>query len=286
MRFPIRSFLLALGLSAAIASAARPCVAQTAGAIEFTARVTPTDGRPEPVRQLTFFLIHKSLTDIRKEAESADPLPDLAKFADSLDVSPELKAWMKKNHTVELAGPDFFQRLTPDDVVNVPEFLSAYLSGTAGLEGLQFPKPKFKERDRQANPEKYKQQVAEFHEAVKRFITAEPDTTKGMDLPLDSVNPAPAWNQKVAEQKRRVDRRVSELAQTRYLAAQTDTDLEGHGAFSGLAPGDYWLTTLGMPAMAGDVRLKWDLPVAVQSGVTTRVALSNLNAVEPAADRQ
>ena len=286
MRFPIRSFLLALGLSAAAASAARPCVAQTAGAIEFTARVMPTDGRPEPVRQLTFFLIHKSLTDIRKEAESADPLPDLAKFADSLDVSPELKAWMKKNHTVELAGPDFFQRLTPDDVVNVPEFLSAYLSGTAGLEGLQFPKPKFKERDRQANPEKYKQQVAEYREAMRKFIVAQPDTMKGMDLALDPVNPAPAWQQKVAEQKRRIDRRVTQIAQTRYLAAQTDTDLDGNGSFTGLAPGNYWLSTLGMPAMAGDVRLKWNLPVAVQSGATTRVALSNLNAVEPAADRQ
>lgn len=286
MRLRIRFSLLALGLAFSAAAVARPRPAQAAGAIEFTARVTPTDGRPEPVRQLTFFLIRKSLTDIRKEAEAADPLPDLDKYADSLKVSPELKSWMKKNHTLELAGPDFFQRLTPDDVINVPEFMSAYMAGTTGLEGIAFPKPKFKERDRQANPEKYKQQVAEYREAMRKFIVAQPDTLQGMDLALDSVNPSSAWQQKVAEQKQRIDRRVTEIAQTRYLAAQTDTDLDGNGSFTGLAPGDYWLSTLGMPAMAGDVHLRWDLRVAVQNGVTTRLALSNLNAVEPSANRQ
>ncbi len=38
------------------------------GAIEFVAQVTPTAGRPEPARQLTFYLLRKSFADIQKEA--------------------------------------------------------------------------------------------------------------------------------------------------------------------------------------------------------------------------
>ena len=78
--------------------------AQSAGSVEFTAHVTPTDGRAEPVRQLTFYLLSKSLDDIRQEALRLEPPPDLDKFIDSLTVSPKLKEWMKKNHTVQLGA--------------------------------------------------------------------------------------------------------------------------------------------------------------------------------------
>ena len=72
------------------------------------------------------------------------------------------------------------------------------------------------------------------------------------------------------------------LAQTAYLAAQVESDFEGRGALRGLAPGTYWLTTLDTPAMAGDVRLRWDVLVQVAAGQIARINLSNLNAVEPA----
>jgi hypothetical protein len=36
---------------------------------------------------------------------------------------------------------------------------------------------------------------------------------------------------------------------------------------------------IGTQAISGDVRLHWDVPVAVRQGETARVELSNLNAV-------
>ena len=64
-----------------------------------------------------------------------------------------------------------------------------------------------------------------------------------------------------------------------YLAAKTDSDLDGHGAFTGLPPGTYWLGTLETEAVAGDARLRWDASVIVRAGQTTRLELSNLNAL-------
>jgi hypothetical protein len=71
-----------------------------------------------------------------------------------------------------------------------------------------------------------------------------------------------------------------ELAQTKYLAAKADTDLDGRGAVSGLAPGEYWVSTLNLDANAGDTRLAWDVPVAIRAGQATRVELTNLNALD------
>lgn len=82
------------------------------------------------------------------------------------------------------------------------------------------------------------------------------------------------------EQRQRVTRHAIQLAQTVYLAGEIDSGMDSGGAFAGLAPGTYWLTTLDTPALAGDVRLLWDLPVTVRPGETTRVELSNANALE------
>ena len=58
--------------------------AQSTGRIEFMALVTPTGGQPEPVRQLTFYLLRKSVEDIRAEALQTAPAPALDKFIDGL----------------------------------------------------------------------------------------------------------------------------------------------------------------------------------------------------------
>jgi hypothetical protein len=102
----------------------------------------------------------------------------------------------------------------------------------------------------------------------------------GMELELTAVNPQAKWSQIQFERKRRVQRVAPEVAQTKYLAAQTDTDLEGRGTVANLPAGNYWISTLNLDAGAGDSRLRWDVPVVVQAGRSTRIELTNLNATD------
>ncbi len=258
--------------------------AQTAasGSIEFQARIQPAGGRLEPVRSLSFYLLRKSLADIRTEAAQAEPPTDLDQFIENLSVSAELKAWMRKNHTVALAGTEFTKRLTSDDVTTIPEFLEAYMKHNTASMNAGVPAPKFKESDRLSNPEKYKRERDEYLQSIKRHIASRPETMDGIDAALGDSNPTQRWAQRQAEQQRKVERRSLMLAQTTYLAGQTDSDLDGRGAIRGLLPGIYWLATLDSPAMAGDVRLHWDVSVRIAPGETARIELNNVNAVEPA----
>jgi hypothetical protein len=272
---------LAQSLALAASPARSAGVESQTGNIEFNAQITPTGARPAPARDLTFYLLHKSLEDIRREVTESDPPPVLAKFVDSLDVSPELKDWMKKHQTVQLGGADFNKSLGASDIVDIPEFFMAYLSHAADFSGIGFPKPKFKEKDRIANPEKYKREKEEYKQAVSKFITAVPDSAQGLDVDLNDINPYERWMDLVGQEKARVAKRTFELAQTRELITQTDTNLDGRGAFAGLAPGEYWIATLDRQAIAGDVRLGWNVHVTVRAGEVTRVELNNLNAALP-----
>jgi hypothetical protein len=255
--------------------------APASGAVEFQARIQPVGGRLEPVRSLSFYLLRKSVAEIRKEAEQAEPPAELDSFIDGLSVSPELKAWMKKNHTVALSGSDFTKQLTADDITGVPEFLEAFMVHNGAALNAGLPAPKFKESDRVSNPEKYRREREQYLQAVRRYFAAHPEGTEGIDAQLGDSNPSQRWVQRQVEQQRKIERRSQMMAQTTYLAAQAESDLEGRGSLRALAPGRYWLTTLDTPAMAGDVRLLWDVPVEVKAGQTSRIELSNLNAVEP-----
>jgi hypothetical protein len=280
MKSQLRSSWVAFGLALlALVPVARPA-AQSPGTIEFTAQVTPSGGRPEPVRQMTFYALRKNLADIRREALRIHPAPDLDSFVDGLSYSAELKAWMKTNRTVQVAGPEFTRNLKPVDIVDVPEFYDAYMARNAGFEGVGFPKPKFREKDRAANPDKYKQQREEFREALRKFVAATPNSVQGIDADLTAINPYEKWTRILNEHAGLVEKLTLEMAQTRYLAAQAETNLDGRGSFASLAPGDYWISMLGVPAAAGDVRLHWDLRVTVRPGETTRVDLTNFNATE------
>lgn len=284
----LRANLMLAALAAATAFAAaqprnaapQPQAAAT-GSIEFTASVSPTDGRPEAVRQFTFYLLRKSLADLHAEVEAGDPSPDLNAFIDGLPVSPELKAWMKQNQTVELAGTDFTKKLTPDAILNVPEFMKAYVTFNSGYPGSGFPSPKYRESDKEKNPDKYAQQLQEFRASVLRFAIANPTNKEGMEAELTDVNQSQKWFALRAAERARVTTRTLRLAQTEYLAAQTDSDLDGHGAMAGVPPGNYWLGTLGDVAQAGDIRQSWDVPVTVAAGQTTHIDLTNLNATAP-----
>jgi hypothetical protein len=266
--------LLLIGLPARLS-------AQAGGSVEFAAQVAPTGGRPEPVRQLTFYLLRKSIEEIRAEAAQLEPAPDLDKFVDELTVSPELKAWMKKHHSVQLSGSDFTKSLTPDDIMDVHEFFDAYMSRNIGFKGVGFPDPKFKEKDLKTNPDKYNQQKADYLAAIRKFVAAMPESVQGIDIDLNEINPSTKWQHLVSDHAQRLDERTFDLAQQRYLAGKTDTNLDGRGSFAGVAPGPYWIGMIGIQAIAGDVRLRWDLPVTVRPGETTHVELTNLNAMKP-----
>jgi hypothetical protein len=254
--------------------------AQSAGGVDFVALVAPTGGQPEPVRQLRFYLLRKSLEDIRAEAASQSAAgADLDKFIDGLSVSPELKAWMTKHHTVRLSGEDFTKGLTAKDIVQVPEFFQAYMTHNEAFRGVGFPEPKFKQKDAVSNPEKYKPQKDAYEAAVRKFIASNPDTIAGMDLELLDLNPYTKWLALEGKQQDLLDARTFRVAEERYVAAHTNTDLDGHGSFSGIAPGHYWIGLLGTEAISGAVRVRWDFPVTVRQGETARIELSNLNAV-------
>jgi hypothetical protein len=271
MRFTCAALLCALP-----AAFATPAAAQT-GTVEFTARATPTGGRDEPAARLRFFLLHKSFADIRKEAEEPEPRADLNRFVDELNVSPELKAWMKRTRSVELSGEEFVRRLTANDVLEVPEFFEAFLAQNTGDLGL--PAPKSSEASQHKNQQKYEKQQREYSEQLRKYIRANPHTLAGIDIHLAAMNPGQRWARAESSRRERMRQLALALAQTKYLTAKTETDLEGRAALAHIAPGNYWLSTLEGEAVAGDARLRWDLPVTVRAGQVARIELSNLNSV-------
>jgi hypothetical protein len=257
-----------------------PRAAAQTGSVQFVARVTPSAGEDEPVRTLPFYLLSKSYSDIQKEAEAALPVPNQDKFIDSLDVSKELKAWMKTNHRVKLAGEDFTKMLKADDIMNVPEFFSAYVERMVGDRTAGFPTPKYKLEDRTKDPAKYDRQVVQYHDAIRAFIIADPDSKDGLDLSLEEVNPGHKWDMLGAKNLADLNRETADLARGKYLVARAETDMQGQGALRGIPPGNYWLGTLNIEAVAGDARARWDVPVTVRAGQPSYVTLSNINSVK------
>lgn len=254
--------------------------AGAAGSVEFGAYIRPSEGQLEPVRGMTFYLLSRSLSDIRKEIENTDALVDLDHFIAQLSLSAELKEWMKKHSRIDLAGDGFIKELTADDIIDVPEFLTAYKSQNGSALHAIIPEPKYKNGDEQKNPEKYKLQREQYRQALVRYIQANLDSLQGLDAELRDINPNPRWLRLQSDHQRHTEQRAMQLAQTHYLVATAVTDLNGGAAFEDLPPGQYWISNLDIPALAGDVRLHWDVAITVAPAKTTRVQLSNLNALE------
>jgi len=231
---------------------------------------------------MTFYLLSKSLADIRKEAEAAEPVTDLDHFIAQSGVSPELKAWMTKHHLVNLAGNDFVKELTPDDVIGVPEFLSAYNDQNGAAVHAGVPEPKYKKGEQEKDPEKYKRQREQYQQALRRYIEAHPELMQGLDAEFSELNPYPRWMKLQAQQQHHLEQRVMQLAQTRYLVDSAVTSLNGKGSFQGLNAGPYWISNLDTPALSGDFHLLWDVAINVPPAKTVRIELSNLNTVETA----
>jgi len=275
MKNAIGAFIFLLGLAAASAPRAS---AQNAS-IEFVAQATPSGGLQEPVRGFPFFLLTKSFADIGKEAADTYPKPDMDAFIAKLDVSPELRAWMKKNSCVTLTGEDFIHLLHADDILSVPEFKKAYLDRNSGDQSADFPEPKFKASDEQKNPAKFKKESDDYAEMIRKYIQAHPGSTSGIDLGLAEVDPSPKWNALLGTRGAAIHQRALDLAQSNYLVARAETNLQGQGFIRGLAPGTYWLSTLDVPAIVGDARPRWDVPITLRAGDTKNIALSNSNSV-------
>jgi hypothetical protein len=250
------------------------------GTLELTARITPTSARPEPVRQFTFYLLTKSYEEIAKEIEETDKLPTREQFINDLKVSKELKDWLKAHDVLDLATPGLDKEVTADDIVRTPEFLLAYQRSNSGGVTNGLPTPKYTEAEKTEKPERYEKQKQEYLAALKKFIAARPETLSGIELELDSVNPQNKWVRLQSDHTRRVLRLAPDVAQTKYLAAKADTDLDGRAVLSSLAAGNYWISTLNLDAAAGDTRLRWDVAITIKPGQTARIELTNLNATD------
>jgi len=250
------------------------------GSLDISARITPTGARPEPVRQFTFYILTKSYSDIVKEVEEKDPIPPRDQFIEGLKVSAELRTWLKGHDVLDLSQPDLDKLLTPDDVLNVPEFMSAYQRSNSGGVTQGMPQPKYTQIDQTEHPEKYEKLKQDYLVALKKFVRQHPTTISGIEIELEGVNPQHKWATLQNDRRKRVTRMAPEIAQVKFLAGKADTDLEGRASVSGLAPGDYWISSLNLDANSGDMRVRWDVPVKIERGKTVRLDLSNLNSID------
>lgn len=254
--------------------------ANTNGTLELTARITPTSARPEPVRQFTFYLLTRSYEEIAKEIDAGDKLPTREQFINDLKVSEELKDWLKAHDILDLTTPGLDKEVMADDIVRTPEFLLAYQRSNSGGVTNGLPNPKYTEAEKTEKPERYERQKQEYLTALRKFIASHPGTISGIELELDGVNPQNKWVKIQSDHTKHVLRLAPDVAQTKYLAAKADTDLDGRAVLSGLAVGNYWISTLNLDAAAGDTRLRWDVGVTIKPGQATRIELTNLNAAD------
>jgi hypothetical protein len=274
-----RNYAAAAGCLAAVLLLAAGFAAAQSGdaSLEFLVQATPTGGRAEKVMKQPFYLLRASLADIEKQAGEQVPPPDLDAFADSLDASDDLKAWIKRTRRANLHGSDFLRSLTPDDILGVPEFKEAYVARNAIMVGLGFPRfPKASEKEK--DPAKYEQAVKGYWDKVRAYAATYPESKDQMDDHLVDINPGPAWRAKEDARALQVRQKMEQLIHSRYLVARAETDYDGLARISGLAPGRYWLTNLWTEVRAGDLRLRWEVPLELRPGQSLYVELSNANA--------
>ena len=273
------SFVLVLSAVFSLASARTTSAQAQTASVSFTVEITPSAGIAEPVRGLPVYLLRKSFESMLAEAQGDVPRPDMDKFIDSQKLSKELIAWMHKNHTLTLSGEEFAKNLTPQEIINIPEFWQAYFQINAGSKAFGFPLPKYDDRDQTRNPAKYQREVDDYHARVMKYIEQNPDSKLEMDEELDSIDPSHQWKDKIGERSNAIHRMALDWAQSRYFVRQAQTYLNGRADFTGLPAGTFWISTLDIYGQAGDTREKWDTPVSVRNGTATQVALSNYNAV-------
>lgn len=265
---------------------ALPAAPQDAtGSIELVVRATPTGARAEKVMRHPFHLLRASLHSIEEQARAEVGAPDRAAFVDTLEVSPEFKAWMKRTGRFDLRGEEFTRALTTDDIMGVPEFLNAYQERNLPFVGFGFPKRKAKPKDQARNPKKWEASEKRFLEVLRGYLELHPESKQGIDEYLTHIDSAARWKTVESQHAQRVHQRTVQLVEGRYQLAQTETDYEGRARFDTIPPGRYWITNLWNEVRVGALHLNWDLPVQLAPGQTLRLELNNANAVLPALPR-
>jgi hypothetical protein len=280
--FPAVPIVLTLCLCGALVAATAPETAaqnSASAALEFSVRAAPSTGRAEKVMRHPFYLLRASVKEIEAAARQEVDPPDFDAFVDELTVSPELKAWMKKQKTADLQGDKFLALLTPDAILDVPEFRDAYVTRNLIMVGLGFPKRKAKLTDREKNPEKWEESEKRYWEEVRSYATVHPESRQGMDDHLHEINADAEWRARLERHEQRVHQKFLQLLHARYLVARTETDYDGRARFADIPSGRYWLTTLDNDVRAGDVRLRWELPLQLEPGRTHYLELNNANAI-------
>lgn len=256
-----------------------PTLSQGATAtLEFFVQATPSGGRPEKVMQHPFYLLRQSLAEIERLARGQTSAPDRDAFINDLSLSDELKEWMKRTGVVDLRGDHFRQALTTDDIMAVEELRAAYLAANMSMIGLGFPRPKVKLSDRTKNPERWERRQTKYWEKVRSYLELHPESLQHLDEQLLDLNPGQEWAKLKWQHERAVRRETERLIYSHFLVSRTETSLQGFARFNAVPPGRYWLTNLWKEARAGDVRLRWELPVELRPGQTLTLELNNANA--------
>ena len=116
-----------------------------------------------------------------------------------------------------------------------------------------------------------------YEPKLRRYLAEHQDSLEAMDTILNQIDSTPEWLMVRARWRDQVHQTALATAQTEYLAAKTDTDLDGRGAFEATA-GTYALSTLDGEALSDDLHLRWDVPIEIRAGAVTRMQLTNLNA--------
>ena len=265
-----------------------PAAAQSTAApatLEFTVQATPSGGRPEKVMLHPFYLLRASVEEIEDAARAQFTPPELNAFIDELKVSPELQEWMKRSQIVALTGDEFLSHVTADDILNIPEFKHAYVTRNLIMVGLGFPKRKAKLTDQEKNPAKWEESEKRYWEEVRAYATLHPESKQGMDEHLLEITSGTDWNLRLERHEQEIRQRFLQLVQRDFLVAQAETDYAGRARFTGLPAGRYWLTNLFQAVRAGDVHLRWELPVELRAGQAHYLELTNANARLPAPSR-
>src|SRR2546422_8785149 len=130
--------------------------------------------------------------------------------------------------------------LTPDDVVDIPEFQDAYMTANTGGLAPGMPRPKYSEALKTSHPAKYERLRQQYITALKKFVAMNPGTLAGIEAYLDAVNPARGWNQLAAAHRNRMARRAPGNGQARDVVGQADQGLDGHGVLAYPHPGECW----------------------------------------------